>query len=116
MSSTPTPWLIESDDSLRGVAFIPIVHYGSAEDETVIAEVVSNGADEFRVRGITAKDRANAELIVRAVNCHHELVTALSEFLLIKAVVPTALQSAHLSYLINERSLKDLLARAKGNL
>lgn len=62
---TPRPWKIDDNPQL------PLGIIQDDEDGYGIAEFAYDHA----------KDRANAELIVRAVNCHDELIEAVSRFL-----------------------------------
>jgi hypothetical protein len=72
MAATPRPW--------RRVEPVAIDYRATliydSENEALIAQMCGGG----RVRAIgVAEERANAALIVKAVNCHEELVAALKK-------------------------------------
>ncbi len=67
---TKTPFTIGHDDWFADCPFIPIMC-----GDTKIAEVLPKDGE-----GLSAEDRANAAFIVRAVNCHAELVALAEQF------------------------------------
>lgn len=74
---TPTPWYIAGDDEpVQGIPTIEIMHghCPSPECESVAWVNSDLVGSTFK---ITKKTRANAELIVRCVNVHDELVACL---------------------------------------
>ena len=74
---TPTPWIIDGEDSLQGCPFIAI-HNSHAGNEAWrnICEVQPNTENGMSLV-IGDEDRANAAFIVKAVNSHEALVEAL---------------------------------------
>jgi len=87
---TPTPWkVVEIHNQYLGVA-----------------EVDENGFGVFTMNFECERDKANAALIVRSVNCHAELV----DFLKSQLEVITFHDHEDV-----ENRLIDLLARARGD-
>jgi hypothetical protein len=70
-----TPWQVGEDDGFASCPFIPIEVDLEGGGSVVVAEVQPTGIDI----DIDDEARANAAFIVRAVNCHEELVKALSD-------------------------------------
>lgn len=78
MSHSPTPWRADVSEPLPGREFV----IRSADDRSVARYVAFD--DHLRFAHETAEPvhvAGNAEFIVRAVNCHDELVAALKESL-----------------------------------
>ena len=88
---TPIPWIVKPD-----MGNLDIV-----SGDVVVAEITA-------LMGVDEGDHANADFIVKAVNCHDELVAACKESLeIIKALMgPTTVA-------ISTASIQAILAKAK---
>lgn len=80
MKPTPAPWRVEGEDNMQGWQFIEIAA-GKLADPSFrrIAEVQPNNEDCDG--NLSPEDRANAEHIVKCVNMHEKLISALRDTL-----------------------------------
>jgi hypothetical protein len=74
MAATARPWSLHWDDE----TVIVVADRGAMATQIYIASCLERGSDPDEDRP-TEEAKANAALIVRAVNCHDELLAALKE-------------------------------------
>ena len=104
--ATPRPWKFIQDRHKSGQVINAI---STGESNRWIARMCLNPEVSFE------QEKANAELIVRAVNCHDELVQKLEEIKKIISEYPD-LPDKKYKAVLTLSGLDDLLKRAKGEL
>lgn len=98
MSHTPTPWEFkEKDDEGRFV----IIGERDGLDVTFVADTIG---------GLGDAEKANAAFIVKAVNCHDELLAALVNlYALVRGECPSILENDH-----HDEMVRAAIAKAEG--